>query len=317
MSHLISVAPMMDCTDRHNRYFLRIIAPDVLLYTEMMTAQALIYGAYKRLLEFHPAEHPVALQLGGSDSKMLAKCAKIGEEFGYDEINLNVGCPSDRVQSGRFGACLMREPQLVAEGIAAMQTQVNIPVSVKCRIGIDEEDSYEALHGFIKLIARSGCNIFIIHARKAWLSGLSPKENREIPPLRYAIVHQIKKDFPALTIIINGGIKTISDIDEQLPHVDGIMIGRAAYSNPYLLAEIQAKYFPGKIRLTRHEIIQRLIPYVREQLTNRVKLTSMTRHILGLFQGQRGAASWRRCISQHAHAAGAGVEVIEKALESL
>src|SRR5579862_1638457 len=245
-SPLISVAPMMDYTDRHDRYFLRLIAPDVLLYTEMITAQALIHGDRNKLLAFDRAEHPVALQLGGSDPAMLAQCAQMGADVGYDEINLNVGCPSPRVSSGRFGACLMREPELVADCVAAMQAKVKIPVTVKCRIGVDEQDSYEALLQFVKQIAATGCHTFIIHARKALLSGLSPKQNREIPPLRYELVKQLKQDCPMLTIILNGGIKTIADIEAHLPAVDGMMIGRAAYSNPYMLAEIQSKLLNNK-----------------------------------------------------------------------
>jgi tRNA-dihydrouridine synthase A len=311
---IISVAPMMDCTDKHDRYFLRLIAPDVLLYTEMITAQALIHGDRNYLLAFDPAEHPVALQLGGSDPSMLAQCAKMGEDKGYDEINLNVGCPSPRVSSGRFGACLMLEPKLVADCVVAMQSAVTIPVTVKCRIGIDNNDSYSELHAFVKLIASAGCKTFIIHARKAWLSGLSPKENREIPPLCYDVVKQVKQDFPELTIILNGGLKSIVDIDAQLPFVDGVMIGRAAYSNPYLLSEIQSKYFNDTDVLSRHEVAKHFIPYVSHQLKSGIKLTGMTRHILGLFHGQRGAAAWRKYLSQHAFLKSAGIEVIENAL---
>ncbi len=314
MSHLISVAPMMDWTDRHDRYFLRLIAPDIRLYTEMVTAQALMHGDVNYLLAFDPAEHPIALQLGGSDPKLLAQGAALGEERGYDEINLNVGCPSPRVSSGRFGACLMREPQLVGDCIAAMRARVNIPVTVKCRIGVDEHDSYEHLHHFISVVADAGCSIVIVHARKAWLSGLSPKENREIPPLRYDVVYQVKRDFPHLTIILNGGIKTLADIEAHFPQVDGVMIGRAAYANPYFLAEVQAKYFKNKSLLSRREVIYKLLPYIRDQLQNKVKLHALTRHILGLFQGQRGAAAWRRYLSQYACKPGAGVEVIEHAL---
>jgi tRNA-dihydrouridine synthase A len=314
MSPIISVAPMMDCTDRHDRYFLRLISADVELYSEMITTHALIHGDVDYLLGFDAAEKYVALQLGGSDPKALAHCAKLGEDFGYNEINLNVGCPSPRVSSGRFGACLMLEPELVADGVAAMQARVSIPVTVKCRIGVDEHDSYESLQYFIRLIAATGVKKFVIHARKAWLSGLSPKENREIPPLQYNTVKQVKQDFPELTIIINGGIKNIADIDAQLPHVDGVMIGRAAYSNPYLLAQIQQRYYANLTVATRHEVVQHLMPYVTSQLQNKVRLQSITRHILGLFQGQRGAAAWRRYISENAHKPNAGAEVIEQAL---
>ena len=232
-SRLISIAPMMDCTDRHDRYFLRLIAPHLLLYTEMITANALVHGERERFLAFDPNEHPVALQLGGADPQKVAYCAKLGEARGYDEINLNVGCPSDRVKSGQFGACLMLNPLLVAECVAAMCDAVKIPVTVKCRIGVDEHDSYDELHHFITKVSQAGCSVFIIHARKAWLNGLSPKQNREIPPLRYDIVWKVKQDFPKLTIIVNGGIKTCDDIAEQLGFVDGVMIGREAYANPF------------------------------------------------------------------------------------
>lgn len=314
-NRLISIAPMMDCTDRHDRYFLRLIAPHVLLYTEMLTANALIHGDYQKLLAYDKLEHPIALQLGGSDPSALAHCARLGEDFGYDEINLNVGCPSDRVKSGRFGACLMLDSKLVAECIAAMRAVVAIPVTVKCRIGVDHHDSYENLTSFIQTIAQTGCTVFIIHARKAWLNGLSPKQNREIPPLRYDVVHQLKKDFPHLTIIINGGIKTMTEIKEQLTHVDGVMIGREAYSNPYLLAEIEKDIFSWENPIaTRHEVIAQFLPYVEEQLKQNIKLSSITRHILGLYQGQPGARQWRRYISENAHRTHAGIKVINDAL---
>ncbi|MBX3708839.1 MAG: tRNA dihydrouridine(20/20a) synthase DusA [Gammaproteobacteria bacterium] len=313
-THLISIAPMMDYTDRHCRYFLRLIAPDVLLYTEMITAQALVHGDINYLLAFNAMEHPIALQLGGSNPAFLAQGARWGEQFGYDEINLNVGCPSPRVSKGRFGACLMLEPSLVADCIAAMQAQVTVPVTVKCRIGVDDHDSYEALWTFIKLIAQTGCDTFIIHARKAWLSGLSPKQNREIPPLRYDVVHQVKHDFPHLKVILNGGIKTCNDIAAQLPYVDGVMIGRAAYSNPYLLAEIQAKYLFSKNIDSRQVVIKKFIPYIHKQLQKGIKLNRITRHILGLFQNQAGASLWRRYLSQYSHYPNADVSVVEQAL---
>ncbi|MDR3492680.1 MAG: tRNA dihydrouridine(20/20a) synthase DusA [Gammaproteobacteria bacterium] len=313
-----SVAPMMDWTDKHDRYFLRLISPNVLLYTEMVTTGALIYGDRQRFLSFNPSEHPVALQLGGSDPAALALCAKMGQDQGYDEINLNVGCPSDRVKAGRFGACLMLEPKLVADCVAAMKSVVQIPVTIKCRIGIDEQDSYEELHRFISTIHAAGCDVFIIHARKAWLNGLSPKQNREIPPLRYDVVHQIKKDFPTITVILNGGLKTLEQIEQNMPFVDGVMIGREAYTNPYLLAEIEKKYYstPESIA-TRYAVIEQFIPYLQEQLAQNVKLSSMTRHILGLFQGQFGAKLWRRYLSEHAHKSGAGIEVMLAALNYL
>ncbi len=313
MNRLVSVAPMMDWTDRHDRYFLRLISPHALLYTEMVTAAALIHGDADYLLKFDSREHPLALQLGGSDPQQLAYCARLGEAKGYDEINLNVGCPSDRVQSGKIGACLMLQPELVADCVAAMIAAVKIPVTVKCRIGVDHQDSYEALYQFIKTISATGCNVFIIHARKAWLKGLSPKENREIPPLQYDVVWQIKKDFPHLTIIINGGVKTLADIERHLQFVDGVMIGREAYSNPFFLAEIEEKYFINKAD-TRIEVIEKLIPYVQEQLKNNTKLSHITRHILGLFHGQKGANKWRRFLSEQSYKEGAGVEVIQTAL---
>lgn len=317
-SRLISVAPMMDCTDRHDRYFLRLIAPHALLYTEMLTTGALIHGDYQRFLAFDPLEHPVALQLGGSDPDKLAHCARLGEEFGYDEINLNVGCPSDRVKSGHFGACLMLSPQLVADGVAAMKAKVNIPVTVKCRIGVDDQDSYEALHHFIELNASAGCEVFIIHARKAWLNGLSPKENREIPPLQYDVVARVKRDFPHLTIVINGGIKTLAEVDEQLKHVDGVMIGREAYSNPYFLSEIEEKYFSSSENiLSRVQVIEKFIPYVEEQIKNKVKLSSITRHVLGLFMGQKGARLWRRTLSENAHKPEMDATLLREALSHI
>ncbi|MCE3238648.1 MAG: dusA [Gammaproteobacteria bacterium] len=304
---------MMDCTDRHDRYFLRLLAPHVLLYTEMITTQALIHGDYQRLLAFDSFEHPIALQLGGNDPTQLAQCAKLGERLGYDEININIGCPSNRVKSGQFGACLMLNPVLVADCVFAMCQAVTIPITVKCRIGVDHHDSYEELHQFIKKVASAGCKIFIIHARKAWLTGLSPKQNRHIPPLRYDIVRKIKQDFPQLIIIINGGINTLTDIKNHLQFVDGVMIGREAYSNPYFLAEIEKQYF-GSDMSTRHAIIEKFIPYIEKQLADKVKLTMITRHILGLFQGQAGARNWRRYISENAHKAGADTKILKEAL---
>jgi tRNA-dihydrouridine synthase A len=318
LNRLISVAPMMDWTDRHDRYFLRLIAPHALLYTEMITTGALIHGDRQRFLAFDPAEHPVALQLGGSDPRALAECAKMGEDFGYDEINLNVGCPSDRVKSGRFGACLMLEPAVVAECVLAMKQMVRIPVTIKCRIGVDEQDSYEELSQFINTIAETGCDVFIIHARKAWLNGLSPKQNREIPPLRYNVVRQIKQDFPALTIVVNGGIKTVAEVEEHLQFVDGVMIGREAYSNPYCLAEMEKKIFAGPENIhARHTVIEKMLPYIEEQLKGNVKLANITRHILGLFQGETGARKWRRYLSENACKKGADSQVVKDAMQVL
>ncbi len=312
----LSIAPMMDHTDRHFRYFLRIISPHALLYTEMITTGALIHGDRQRFLEHHADEYPLAIQLGGSNPEDLATCAVIAEQAGYDEVNLNVGCPSDRVQSGRFGACLMAEPELVAEAISSMSQSVDIPVTVKTRIGIDDKDSYEELTAFIDCVKQAGCNTFIIHARKAWLNGLSPKENREVPPLQYETVYQLKRDFPDLDVIINGGFTTQDDIMEQYQHVDGVMIGRAAYQNPYLLAEIeQALFAKGGPLPSRYEILERYIEYVQQNLDQGVYLGHMTRHILGLFLGQPGARAYRRYISEHGYREGAGVEVIKCAME--
>jgi len=313
LNRKISIAPMMNCTDRHDRYFLRLISSHALLYTEMMTTHALIHGDRQRFLAFDDFEHPVALQLGGNEPDKLAQCAKWGEEFGYDEINLNVGCPSDRVKTGRFGACLMLEPDLVGDCVAAMKNAVNIPVTIKCRIGVDLQDSYEELTHFIRTIHQAGCDVFIIHARKAWLNGLSPKQNRDIPPLQYETVHAIKRDFPHLTIIINGGIKTLAEIKNQLNFIDGVMIGREAYSNPYWLAEIEKNIFLNEID-ERGTIIEKLIPYIEQQLKNKVKLSTMTRHILGLYQGQKGARIWRRHLSENAHRPNADVGIIREVL---
>ncbi|MCW8944139.1 MAG: tRNA dihydrouridine(20/20a) synthase DusA [Sedimenticola sp.] len=316
LSRKLSVAPMLDWTDRYCRYFLRLISKHTLLYTEMVTTGALLHGDQPRHLDFDPAEHPVALQLGGSDPVELAACARLAEQWGYDEINLNVGCPSDRVQSGRFGACLMATPQIVADGVAAMIAAATLPITVKHRIGIDDLDSYEALVSFVSTVSEAGCNTFIIHARKAWLSGLSPKENREIPPLRYDIVHQIKQDFPHLEIIINGGITTLEQVQEQLKHVDGVMIGREAYQNPWILAEADRLLYGDDHPIpSRHQIIEQLMPFAVEQHAKGAPVNRISRHILGLFQGQPRARSWRRHISENAHRAGATPDVIADAAQ--
>ncbi len=293
---LLSVAPMMDWTDRHCRYLMRLISPDIQLYSEMTTAQAILHGDVDYLLGYDQTEHPLTLQLGGSDPAQLAICARIGEDYGYDEINLNVGCPSPRVKAGRFGACLMLEPQWVAECIHAMQAAVNIPVTIKCRIGVDDADTYEKLHYFVHLNAAAGCQTFIVHARKAWLTGLSPKENRTIPPLQYDIVYQLKRDFPHLSIILNGGVQSIADVEAVLPQVDGVMIGRAAYHNLYLLAALQKKYYPAKYIRTREEIMDEFERYMQTQLKKGIKRSAMTRHVLGLYYGVASARAWRRVI---------------------
>ena len=296
----LSVAPMMDWTDRHERFFLRQISRRVRLYTEMIATGAILHGDRARLLAFHPDEHPVALQIGGADAAALAECARIGADYGYDEINLNIGCPSDRVQSGDFGACLMAKPDVVARAVEAMTTAVDLPVTVKHRIAIDEQEEWPALTRFVQTVAEAGCGHFIVHARKAWLQGLSAKENREIPPLRYQLVHRLKQDLPALAITINGGFTTLDAAAVQLQRVDGVMIGREAYQNPYMLADADRRFFGGPTAApTRHEIVERLHPYVEQQVAAGVPLKSITRHILGLFNGRRGARAWRRFLSQN------------------
>lgn len=308
------VAPMMDWTDRHCRYFLRLISKHAYLYTEMVTTGAILHGDTERLLQFHPAEHPLALQLGGSDPRELAACARIAAGYGYDEINLNVGCPSDRVQTGRFGACLMAEPALVAECVAAMSEASPLPVTVKTRIGIDEHDSYEFLLHFVTAVAAAGCRTFIIHARKAWLHGLSPKENRAIPPLHYDVVYRLKQDLPHLEIILNGGIADLNAALQHLQKVDGVMLGRAAYHNPYLLAEVDRRVFGShQPPSDRHQVIERLLPYAAQELAKGARLHHITRHILGLFQGMPGARAWRRYLSEYSHGETAGIEVIQLA----
>jgi tRNA-dihydrouridine synthase A len=308
------VAPMMDWTDRHCRYFHRLLSRHARLYTEMLTSDAVLHGDRERLLGFDPTEQPIALQLGGSDPAALAHCARIGAEFGYAEINLNAGCPSDRVQSGRFGACLMAEPALVADCVAAMRAAVEIPVTVKTRIGIDDQDSYDVLAAFVDHIAAAGCRTIIVHARKAWLQGLSPRQNREIPPLEYPRVYRLKRDFPQLSIIINGGIVDLEAVNGHLERVDGVMLGRAAYQNPYLLAEVDQRLFAGPPPRSRRAVVEALLPYVERQLLRGERLQAMVRHVLGLYQGQPGARHWRRYLSEHAHRRGAGVGVLVEAL---
>jgi tRNA-dihydrouridine synthase A len=313
---LFSVAPMMDWTDRHCRFFHRLLASHALLYTEMVTAQAVIHGDRERLLGFDAAEQPVALQLGGSEPDELAQAARIGAEFGYGEINLNVGCPSDRVQSGRFGACLMREPALVADCVAAMRdalVSTQATVTVKCRIGVDDQDEYEGLADFIDRVHAVGCTTFVVHARKAWLKGLSPKENREVPPLNYERVYRLKREHPQLTVVINGGISSLAEVDEHLRHVDGVMLGRTAYHEPYRLAELEHALF-GTPLPDRDEVLARLRPYVEAHLARGDRLQHISRHILGLYQGLPGARAFRRVLSEEAHRANAGWDVIERAL---
>lgn len=316
INRTISVAPMMDWTDRFCRYFLRLISQHTLLYTEMITTGAILHGDRDRFLKFDPIEHPVALQLGGSNAKELSQCAKICEDYGYDEINLNIGCPSDRVQNGKFGACLMAEPDLVADCVAAMQKNISIPVTVKTRIGIDDQDNEAFLHRFVEKTSAAGCTSFTIHARKAWLTGLSPKQNRDIPPLNYDRVYQLKKSFPDLEIIINGGITRLDEAQKHLDHIDGVMIGRAAYQTPYILAEVDRIFYNDNHPIpTRHDIIEKMMVFIQEQLNNDIYLNHITRHIINLFHEQPGARGFRRHISENAHKPGANIDVIKKALE--
>ena len=315
LSHRFCVAPMLDWTDKHCRYFHRLLSKKALLYTEMVTTGALIHGNAQRFLAFNTEEHPVALQLGGSNPCDLAICAKMAQMEGYDEVTLNVGCPSDRVQNGRFGACLMAEPQLVAECVSQMQAAVAIPVTVKSRIGIDDHESYEALAHFIETVSQAGCRTFIIHARKAWLKGLSPKENREVPPLRYDVVFNIKKDFPSLEIVINGGITSVAQSAELLKHVDGVMLGREIYQNPYLLAHVDNLLFNQRTETPcRAHIIALLRPYIEAQMKLGIRLNSITRHTLGLFHGEYGARLWRRYLSENAFKTEASIDIILDAL---
>lgn len=314
-SHRFCVAPMMELTDRHCRYFMRLLSRQAYLYTEMVTTGALLHGDADYLLRSHPSEHPLVLQIGGSEPAALAAAARIGADFGYDEINLNVGCPSDRVQTGRFGACLMADPHLVAECVTAMRAAVALPVTVKTRIGIDELDSYEHFFHFVTTVAAAGCDTFIVHARKAWLQGLSPKQNREVPPLRYEFVHRLKRELPRLEIVLNGGLTTLAEARQQLAYVDGVMLGRAAYYNPALLFEVDRLFYGDEHAVpTPHTIVEQLLPYVEEQLRAGAQLHHITRHVLGLFQAQRGARAWRRYLSEHGYRKGAGPEVLQAAL---
>jgi len=314
----LSVAPMLDWTDRHCRYFHRLLSQQTLLYTEMVTTGAILHGKGD-FLAYSEEEHPLALQLGGSNPADLAACAKLAAERGYDEVNLNVGCPSDRVQNGRFGACLMAEPELVADCVSAMKEVTDIPVTVKTRIGIDDQDSYEFLTAFISTVSeKGGCEQFTIHARKAWLSGLSPKENREIPPLDYDRAYQIKKDFPELVIALNGGITTLEDSIEHLNHLDGVMIGREAYHSPFILAEVDQQIFGLDTPIKkRSQVVEEMYPYIERELSNGASLGHISRHMLGLFQSMPGARQWRRYISENAHKKGAGIEVMQTALAKI
>ena len=317
-SGTVSIAPMMAWTDRHARYFLRLISKQTMLYTEMVTTGALLHGDRDGFLRYHAEEHPIVLQLGGSSPDDLAECSMMAEDVGYDEVNLNVGCPSDRVKRGRFGAGLMAEPELVAECVAAMRSKVNIPVTVKCRIGIDDMDDESALDEFVAIVAEAGCEHFIVHARKAWLQGLSPKENRNVPPLKYDVVYRLKQARPSLCITINGGIKTVEAMQQHLLHVDAVMLGREAYHNPYLLSQFDAQFYSdATLPRSRQQVVEDMLPYIEHQLAEGERLHSVTRHLHGLFLGCRGAKAWRRYLSENDNKAGAGVEVLLEALKRL
>jgi tRNA-dihydrouridine synthase A len=311
---------MMGCTDRHCRFFLRQLAPGVRLYTEMITAQAIVHGKAERLLGFDTAEHPIGVQLGGSDPRILGKAAAIAASYGYDEVNLNLGCPSDRVQSGRFGACLMKDPELVAECVSAMREAVAVPVSVKIRIGVDGQDSYQFLAGFVGRVAEAGCDMFVVHARKAILSGLSPRQNLQVPPLRFVSVYRLKRDFPALSIHLNGGISSLQAVARHLQHVDGVMIGRKAYEDPWFLTAVQRHFLdrqpvsPGR---DRADIVRQMASYARQQQAAGVRLQHITRHLLGLYNGLAGARRWRRFLAEQAVRPGACSELLGESLKLL
>ncbi len=312
------IAPMLDWTDRHCRYWLRLIFPNALLYSEMVTAPALMHGDQNKLLAFDPFEKPLALQLGGNEPQVMAKCAKLAQEYHYDEVNINIGCPSDRVQSGLFGACLMAKPQVVADCVVAMRDAVDIPITIKTRIGIDAMEGYTPLREFVSRIVAAGCRVIIVHARKAWLQGLSPKENREIPPLQYDYVYRLKQEFPEQQIVINGGIRDSAAVYEHLKYVDGTMIGRAAYLNPYALIDVNRTVFGDPAMVpARIDLIEKYLPYINRQLAQGVYLKHMTRHMLGLFKGIPGAKQWRRYLSEQAVKVGAGPEVVVNALNQV
>ena len=317
MNRKVSVAPMMDCTDRHERFFLRLISKNTLLYTEMVVDEAINRGDKKKLLEFNINEKPVALQLGGSSPKLLSKATKIGEDFGYDEINLNLGCPSKKVEKNKFGACLMKEPDLVADCLSEMQSQTKLPVTIKTRIGYDDVEDYENLYNFIAKLKLTGVKTFIIHARKAMLGKFTPKQNLNIPPLKYDYVYKLKKDFPNEEIIINGGITSVEDVKVQLKKLDGVMIGRAAYHTPYLLADIEKEIFGNNDILNRQEVIQKLIPYIKDELKKGTRLNQIMRHTLGLFHGQAGASYWKRYLSENMCVRDADVKKIDHIMDKI
>ena len=314
MNRRFCIAPMMDWTDRHDRYFLRQITHHAVLYTEMVTSAALLKGDRNYLLGFHEAEHPLALQLGGSDPGELALCARMAEDAGYDEVNLNVGCPSDRVKQGRFGACLMATPDVVADCVAAIRNATSLPVTVKHRIGIDDQDIDRDLENFVVQVSAAGCHTFVVHARKAWLKGLNPKQNRDVPPLDYTRVYRLKAEHPDLEIIINGGIRSLDEAEQHLQYVDGVMMGREAYQNPYILAEVDQRFYGVSPKpRQRDEVVDSIIPYIEQELGRGTALSYITRHMLGLYQGQPGAKGWRRTLSEQARHKTAGLEVLQMA----
>ena len=317
MNRKVCVAPMMDCTDRHERYFLRLISKKVLLYTEMIVSEAINRGDKKKLLSFNIKEKPVALQLGGSSPKLLASASKIGEEFGYDEINLNLGCPSKKVQKNKFGACLMKEPNLVAECLNEMKAKTKLPVTIKTRIGFDNVEDYENLYNFINLLKSTGVKTFIIHARKAMLGKFTPKQNLNIPPLKYEMVYNLKKDFKDLEIIINGGITSVDQIKNHLTKVDGVMIGRSIYHSPYMLAKIEKELFNNENVLSREEIIEQLVPYVKDEIKKGTRMNQIMRHTLGLFHGQTGSSFWKRYLSENMCVRDADIKKIDHIMDKV
>ncbi len=318
LDHRFCVAPMLDCTDRHSRYLFRLISHRAVLYTEMVTTGALLHGDVARFLHFNTAEHPLALQLGGSDPAAMAQCAELAQAWYYDEVNINVGCPSDRVQSGAFGACLMQSPALVAENVRAMRAVTDIPVTIKCRIGVDEQEPRVALWALVEASAAAGCSTFIVHARKAWLKGLSPKQNRDVPPLDYELVYQLKRDFPELTIVLNGGISSIAQAQTHLAQVDGVMMGREAYANPYVLCDVDhLLYAHAPPAATRDQVFRDYLAYAQMQCQQGVRINHLTRHAFGLFHGQPRARIWRRYLSDHAHLPDADFHVLQDAYEAM
>lgn len=319
LNRAFCVAPMLDCTDKHERFLLRLISKHAVLYTEMITTGALIHGDKSRFLDFNESEHPVALQLGGSDPDDMTRSAELVQQWGYDEVNINVGCPSDRVQSGSFGACLMKAPEIVAQNVKQMQAAVDIPVTVKCRIGVDEQEPRDSLWALVEASAGAGCDVFVVHARKAWLKGLSPKANRDVPPLDYELVYQLKEAFPELEIIINGGIDTIEQCQTHLQYVDGVMVGREAYSNPYMMAPVDQTFYQDDTpSRSRDQVMRDYMDYIDMRLSEEgCRLNQLSRHVVGLFHGEPRSRLWRRHISQNAHLPGSDRQVLEDAYQAM